>query len=254
MIGVAIEAAVRPEYERTLRAFDGWVERAGGVPDVFPLWSVRSMSPDGEHWGLDTKLVAALRERGTEPMVYVESTDAAYPSILAKRHDDQLRILACKAAGLVVRWDQEPDNGFGQDWYGDPLYRDVFQHVAGLLHEDGIRMFWCPSNPQSALSTYPGDAADIVGFDRYRWTAASNHPTVQWASPIKRLGQIAPGKPIRVGECGNAAGIGGGVRYLREAAAAPVEAVVLMDMEVPSHDHDWSWTPHMYRAFPGLAA
>lgn len=253
-VGVAFIEAVRPERETLLRALDAWAAKAGRMPDLLPVWSRRSGSPDGQRWHLDPTLLAAISERGVEPVIYLESTGARYEDILRGLHDDELRLLACKADGHVVRWDQEPDGDFGQDWSRHELYADVFRHVSHVLRSEAdIRMWWCPVVPKRAIAYYPGsEAVDIVGFDRYSWTEGSSFPLVQWATPVKQLDLIAPGKIRWVGECGRKAGLTRRAAWLREAASGLVEAAVVMDMLVPGHDHDWRWVPSMYAAFPGI--
>ena len=248
-LGVAIAEAIRPVREPFLRALDARETQ----PEIVPLWSRRSQSPDGQHWHVDPTLLDALHERGTEPVIYMESTGASYPDILTGAHDDELRLLACKADGHVIRWDQEPDGDFGQDWAGHELYADVFQHVSEVMRSEAdIRLMWCVIKPLEAISEgyWPGDeAVQVVGFDRYSWTEGSNFPDVQWRAPVKQLQKLVPGLPIRVGECGRLAGLTRRGEWLRSArSVAGIEAVTVMDMLEPSLGHDWRFDAAMHRA------
>jgi len=256
--GVAILAGVNdPTLERTIPPLDAWAAKSR-MPEVFPVW----VGYRNNEWPLDTRLLAALRQRGVEPVIFLESTGVRYDAILAGTYDQSLTALAHKADGLVVRWDQEPNGtGAGFEWQREPkrsLYVKTFQYVSALLRGvANIRMFYCPvgrgARDNDMPDYYPGgQATQVVGFDRYSSAAYGKFPFQQWDYALDYWQTRTPKKPIWVGECGRTYGLPRSARWLKETEQRRVDTCIVFDMLLPQFDDDWRWTPTMYRAFKDM--
>ncbi len=212
---------------------------------LVPLWS--------RDWKLDRRLVKAIRERGGEVVVYLESTGYSYAHILAGEYDCDIRLLASRADGCVVRWDQEANGeGLGADWQDidSEMYVETFHYVHDLMRSEAdVRLFWCAAGGDpNAMQWYPGDAhCEIVGFDRYSWKEDSKFPPDQWRKDIEMLRTTR--KPIWVGECGRKAGLTRRAEWLRSILETGVDAAVVFDMEVPEFEHSWTWNRAMRNAW-----
>jgi hypothetical protein len=199
-------------------------------------------------------LLAAVRDMGIEPVLYVETRQ---PVINV---DLLMGFAADIGDGTVVRLNQEPDGSWGAPWQSwmPSTYTAHWNACRGILRsEAGIRVFWCPTMPNRAVrgGWWPGEA-DIVGFDRYAWDAEDEYPAQQWDNSVRVLQRLSPGTPIWVGEHGTKAGIPRRAERLREVPRVDgVEAVILMDTLAPRPDgkvDDWTWVGPMYRSWPAL--
>lgn len=212
------------------------------MPDIVPIWC--------REWDVDRTLLAGIRERGAEPVLYVEAHQLpAY----------DLRLFACRIGdGTVVRVNQEMDGDWGafwQDWLPQ-AYASWFAATRAMLREENdVRLFWCPSIPRRAHEQryWPGEA-DIVGFDRYVWKGAQAQPAGMAAGPVDQCNVIAPGVPVWWGEHGTLAGVvpKRAERLRNLELVEGVEAVVIMNMRALRPDgkfDDWTWTPSMERTF-----
>jgi hypothetical protein len=247
--GVALREFVDGTTDDALRALDAFATRAR-LPDLVPICVRR--------WQLDRRLLQGIRERGAEPVLYVESTGFLYHEILAGKHDTALRLLACKADGLVIRWDQEPmSKGLSAPWFRHPLYLPTFGYVSALMRSEAdVRLAYCTTNDVDAMAEfYPGDACQIVGFDAFSRAEHGRFPPEQWRLPTDVLARLAPGKPVWVFEAGRLVGLSRRAPWLRSIAEVDgIEAAIPWDMDVPDHEDDFTWTPAMDRTFAGMAA
>jgi len=246
--GFAILESVHPVTDVVLRALDA----RPTVPHVFPLWS----NWDAGEWPLDRKLLSGIRERGVEPVVLAESTGVPYEDILAGRADTALKLLALRAEGLVVRWDQEPNSkGLGADWYDHPLYVPVFQHVSHVMRKEAdVRLAYCPSVNDRMAESYPGhEACQVVATDIFSRQEAGRFPPEQWKRPLAELARMAPGKPRWVMESGRLVGLTRRAEWLRSfELVEDVEVAIAWDMSVPNSADDFTWTKAMGRAFAAM--
>jgi hypothetical protein len=245
--GVALAECVQPDHDTLMAALDAFASRSR-MPDLVPVWVRR--------WQLDRRILRGIRERGAEPTLYVESTGFLYHEILAGKHDAALRLLACKADGLVVRWDQEPmSEGLKPPWFRHPLYLPTFGYVSELMRgEADVRLAYCATNDVDAMAEfYPGDACQIVGFDAFSRAEFGRFPPEQWRLPTDVLSRLAPGKPVWVFEAGRLVGLPRRAAWLKSIAQVEgIEVAVPWDMDVPDHEDDFTWTPAMDRVFAGM--
>jgi hypothetical protein len=249
-LGVAIESCIHPDPAVTLPALDEWMRKAG-KPDLFPIW-VRGLVLDPK----DRAVIAGIRARGIRPLLYVEA-----PASFAV--DSMSRIAHRAGDGTVVRFNQEPNGRWGAPWqvWEPSRYIDVFSDVSRRMRaEANVRMWYCPQGRQrpgiDELQTYyPGDAAQIVGFDMYSHDEDSRFPRDQWARSIEWC--RATGKPVWVGETGRRNGLTRRAEWLRSIPDAGVDAAIVMDMLAlrPDGGHDdWTWSSAMRRSFRELVA
>jgi hypothetical protein len=252
-LGVALEAFVQPDTPTALRALDEWMQK-GGKPDLVPIW-VRGFQ-------LDRALVRGIRERGIEPVLFVEYGHLS--NILDGVLDDELRLLACRAGdGTAVRFNQEGNADWGARWQDYPAATQsaAFAQVSRIMRSEAdVRMWYCPQGRQRARidelqAYYPGDAAQIVGFDMYSDDEDARFPPDQWQRSIEWC--RATGKPTWVGETARRFGLTRRVEHLRSIPQAGVDAAIVMDMLAPRPDggvDNWTFTRPMYTAFRGLVA
>jgi hypothetical protein len=248
-LGVALEAFVQPDTPTALRALDEWIAKAGR-PDLVPIW-VRGFQ-------LDRALVRGIRERGIEPVLFVEVGG------LSVVDDDLIKLVACRAGeGTVVRVNQEGNADWGAPWqrWDAETQIDVFEHISHVMRlEAGARMWYCPQGRQrnridELQEYYPGDAAQIVGFDMYSDDEAARFPPDQWMRSVEWC--RATGKPVWVGETGRRNGLTRRAEWLRSIPAAGVDAAIVMDMLALRPDgafDDWRFNQPMRRAFRELVA
>jgi hypothetical protein len=240
--GVALEECVRPEHDRLLRALDAFAERAA-MPHLLPIW-VRG-------WDLDRRILRSVRERGVEPVLYIEPGAILPPAC-------DIREVAYKAGdGTVVRFAQEPDGALRSPWreWGAEEYRDNFDFVRETMQEAAdVLLFWCPTINVTA-DYWPG-VADVLGFDGYFKKDDARLPSERWQVPVERCRTLSPETPIWIGECGWKAGIEGRAAGLRDLPQVEgVDAVIVMDMLALRPDggfDDWRFNGPMDRAFKGL--
>jgi len=239
-----------------IAALDRWRDRAGGYPDLLPLW---------HRVGRDLPtldLLTSLRVRGIEPMLYVTSTGWAsgarerplrtYSEYLRGEYDADLAAIAALAqeygGRLIMRWDHEMEMGWCPWGQRRPArYRRVFRYVAERM-PDNVKPYWCPGDPVRARRYYPGRAADFVGFDKYsrspRWAPLPR----AWSRSIDELRRRSD-QPIIVGEFGRARGTGGRRRWLRTLHRVEgVWAAIYFDIDMRSTEGaltDWRMTDRM---------
>lgn len=209
-------------------------------------------------WYVDPRLVSGLMSRGIEPVLLCESTGVDYAEILAGRVDTRLRLLAHQAAGLVLRWDQEPQSkGLNAPWFHHANYIDVFEYVSGVMRaEADVRLAYCStSDVDSIEGFYSGDACQVVGFDVFSRKEGGRFPPQQWAGPIAEFERIAPGKPIWVFESGRLVHLSKRAAWLKSIASVQgLDVACLWDMDVPGHPDDFTWSGKMAAAFAGMMA
>jgi hypothetical protein len=252
-LGVALAEFVQPDTPTALRALDEWIAKAGR-PDLVPIW-VRGFQ-------LDRALVRRIRERGIEPVLFVEYGHLS--NILDGLLDDELRLLACRAGdGTAVRFNQEGNADWGARWqdYDAATQIEAFVHVSAVMRSEAdVRMWYCPQGRQrnridELQEYYPGDAAQIVGFDLYSDDEDARFPPDQWMRSIEWC--RATGKPVWVGETGRRNGLTRRAEWLRSIPDAGVDAAIVMDMLAlrPDGGHDdWTWSSAMRRSFRELVA
>jgi hypothetical protein len=248
-LGVALAEFVQPDTPTALRALDEWIAKAGR-PDLVPIW-VRGFQ-------LDRALVRGVRERDIEPVLFVETMATGVVSA------DDYRFLACRAGdGTVVRWNQEPNADWGAPWqaWSAENYRDGFAFASEFMRSEAdVRMWYCPQGRQrnridELQAYYPGDAAQIVGFDLYSDDEAARFPPDQWMRSVEWC--RATGKPVWVGETGRRNGLTRRAEWLRSIPDAGVDAAIVMDMLALRPDgafDDWRFNQPMRRAFRELVA
>lgn len=259
-LGVILGAQTDPERTRTLGELDAWIAVAGRVPDLAPVWS-RGIGPSGERWPVDRHLLAGIRRRGIIPVIYAESTGVPYRDILGGLRDMDLRLLGSRAAGLGVRWDQEPDgDGLGADWQtrdARALYAETFAYVEAILRDEGdCRLIWSPVFPERAASMglFPGpEHVGIMGFTRFSRLPSGKLPPDQWRRSAAESRALAPGRPVWVTETGRIAGLPRRSKWLVTVPDADVDAAVIFDMLIGApHADDWRWSASMYRTWAAL--
>lgn len=245
-MGVAFRECIDPDTDLLLRTLD---ERKT-LPDILPVWCRKP------GWPLDAELLRGIRERGVEPVIYATSASTTYDRIRSGEHDAALRELARKAEGCTLRWDHEPNSeGLGAPWHDEgPLgYVDGFRYVSTVMRSvSDVRLWWVVSGADpDAMLWYPGDACQVVGFDRYSRRPDTPLPPDQWRKDVERLAVV--GKPVWVSECGRLARLTRRAKWLRSIADVEgVDAVVVMDMLVGRDD--WRWSPSMDKVFREMVA
>ena len=257
--GVALREAVdKPSATLTLPALDAWTAKAA-KPDLFPIWS--RWDKAAKAWTLDRALLAGLRSRGVEPIIYVESTGVPYDVILTGAMDTALRLLACAAGnGTMVRFDQEPNgSGLRADWQkpnaANARWVDVFRHVSHAMRiQADVRMVYCPVGRNRArigeLAAYwPGDdAVQVMAFDMYSNDEHGRFPPEQWAVSIEWQKATAPEKPRITCETGRDARLTQRAEWLASIDdVADLDAAIVFDMGVPEFGDDWRFSRAMYR-------
>jgi hypothetical protein len=257
-LGVALAEFVRPDTPTALRALDEWIAKAGR-PDLVPIW-VRGFQ-------LDRALVRGIRERGIEPVLFVETPSQPNMAwtIVNRFLDDTLRLLACQVGdGTVVRVNQEGNADWGAPWqqWDAETQIAVFRHISEVMRSEAdVRMWYCPQGRQRARidelqEYYPGnEACQLVGFDMYSDDEAARFPPDQWMRSVEWC--RATGKPVWVGETGRRNGLTRRAEWLRSIPEAGVDAAIVMDMLAlrPDGGHDdWTWSAAMRRSFRELVA
>lgn len=238
-----------------IEAVDAWTKDAGQTPDIVPIWArmeIERPFPSGE--------LLALRARGIEGCVYMESHGTTYTDILLGAWDDRFKRWAGAAAlyghPIVVRWDHEM-NGTFMPWGGTSpeLYKEVFRYVSELLKSiaPNIRMWYCPirrgkSRQEEIEAYYPGSACAVVGFDIYDSKRYSRPIHKKARGTVETLRRIAPGKPLWIGEFGKAPKTGSRRRWLRGLDKLDANAVLYFDMNL-GPGHIWALTPRLRRFY-----
>lgn len=254
--GVALPESVHDQHLLG-DAVDRFTQRAA-KPDFVPIWCRDRIWP--------ASVIAELQQRDVKPMIYMTSQGWTYQDILAGDHDGELTAFAIDAAQygkrIVVRWDQEPNSDFGQPWADEPPARYIatFRHVSVLIRAiaPDVRMFYCPSwRGRHHLGDferyYPGDAAQVVGFDAYVRDPNPRPLRRRWKRPLRLLRGIAPGTPIIIGEFGMLRGLKRRRRWLRSLGRVRgVETAVYFDIDLPHRGVRWSMGKGMRRAWKRL--
>lgn len=244
--GVALAPFVDGSTDDALRALDAFAARSR-MPDLVPVWT--------REWRADARLFRGIRERGAEPVAYVETQTPTIPVDTVLRFADEVG-----HNGTVVRLNQEMDGDWGAPWQSwEPSVYALHWATCRFLLGPNFRLWWCPSIPRRAFDGgwWPGQA-DIVGCDRYAWEADDAFPPEQFAGPIRQLDRIAPGVVKWVGEHGSKAGIprrAERLRSLEDVDGAEVVVVMNLAAERPDGGVDhWEWTPSQDRAFKGMVS
>jgi len=156
--------------------------------------------------------------RGAVPVVDMSTGSALLTDITAGVYDTQITAWAQAAAAwghpFVLRLDAEMNGawyGYGAQARSNPAaFVAMWRHVHDLFVAAGatnVSWHWCPNvdpeNIQTPLEQlYPGDAyVDWTGMTGYGHTSNESEAWV-FDSTYTRLVQLAPSKPIMVGEVG----------------------------------------------------
>jgi len=249
---------VRNDPATILAQLDAWAADAGRYPSVFPIWSRLHVAfhdaPDGA-WFPSAGLLGGLAMRSVEPMIYMTSGSRTYEDILAGTYDGHLESWGIAAArhgrDLIVRWDQEPNGDWPARWAGSPpdAYRRVFARVEDRIRHQGgatnVRLFYCPVlKRREDLSEferyYPGDSAQVVGFDAYVRNADPGPLENRWSRARDKLHSLTDA-PIVVGEFGMRRGLSGRLDWLEGLKRIDgIDTAVYFDMDLPTPGHTWS--------------
>lgn len=174
----------------------------------------------GQRWDdFETVRFQAARDGGAIPLVVMTlPDDATLTEVVNGAHDAVIKAWAKKAKAwsypfLFAPWWEM--NGTWFHWGRHPDYVAAWRRFHDLVVAEGatnVTWTWLPNSiwddPASDPAPYyPGDAyVDWVGFDVYNW-GLSPLQSHRWLSPaqtlspiLRRLKEIAPSKPIVVGE------------------------------------------------------
>jgi hypothetical protein len=170
-------------------------------------------------WGtFDSAPLRALLDRNALPLVTISMYGPTLADVAAGREDKVIRAWAqeAKAWGypfLIRPWWEM--NGDWYPWGQDPNFVAAWRHFHDLVVAEGatnVTWAWIVNGIYSDPAFepgpyYPGGAyVDWVGMDAYNWGRNPLQP-YRWASPnetvtptLRRLRQIAPGKPVCICE------------------------------------------------------
>lgn len=228
------------------------------LPDIEPSTLVPLWSRD---WKLDRRLVKAIRARGAEPIVYLETTGYPLDRIIDGVYDCELRRLALAADESIVRPNQEPNgNPDIIPWALDPLWKPAQQRMATVMRaEADVRIAYSPVGRNRKRIAeledwYPGDEfVDVLGFDYFSTDEDDRFPPDQWAVSVEWA--RSKGKSVYVFETGRKVGLSRRAEWLRSILDAGVDAAIVFDMTTPDqHAHQWGWSPKMRAAWREMLA
>jgi hypothetical protein len=209
--------------------------------------------PSCTFYGFPTTPLENVRRHGAIPVLSwssqsipggVNEPDFQLSDVIEGRYDNYIREFAGEAAAwghpFFLRFDWEM-NG---DWFpwaegvngnGPGQYVAAWRHVHDLFVAAGatnVSWVWCPfvdpgNGLQSISQLYPGDAyVDWTGLDGYNWGTNPTSPR-GWrsfdqlfsATYAHIAGEIAPAKPMMIGEMGSSEQGGSKSEWIRDALA-----------------------------------
>lgn len=175
------------------------------------------------HWGqpfckLDQSALKSVSARGAVTLLSMDTFSTTLASIVEKKQDAAIDAFAksCALWGgpLLLRFDWEM-NGTWYPWSkeGAQTYVKAWRYFHDRVKPvaPNVSWVWCPNTIYSTASEiapwYPGNAyVDWVGVDGYNRGTNPYKPD-RWKTPVevfsstyKRLGEVAPGKPIIICE------------------------------------------------------
>ncbi len=186
---------------------------------------------NGQFNTFPTNQAEGIRQRGSIPMINWGSWDYCcgteqpnwrLSNITNGQYDNFIRQWATSAKAwghpFFLRFDHEM-NGWWQFPWSEQLngnqpgdYARAWQHVHDIFNQVGannVTWVWCPNivsqGTTSLASLYPGsEYVDWVAMDGYNWASAHGNPWMSFSQVFgqtyNELLQVAPGKPIMVGE------------------------------------------------------
>jgi beta-mannanase len=228
------------------------------------------------HWGVpapwtssfNTQLTAhnAVLAAGDISLLDMNSGSVALKSIASGQYDSYITTWAQQAKAFAhpffLRWDWEM-NGRWFSWGTTSTnvntaadYVAAWRHMHDIFTSVGatnVTWVWCPnaqfsgSTPLSSL--YPGDAyVDWTCIDAYNkggtgWTSFTD----LFASTYDALLQLAPSKPVMIGETSSNESGGSKATWIANAVAAlptrfpQVRALVWMNWNIPENGTTYPW-------------
>jgi Glycosyl hydrolase family 26 len=252
---------------------------AGKAPSIVPF-NLPFVECGSSCYGLSfpTTLLTTIRGYGAIPMINWSAISApvtgsepqfSLQHLIAGDYDTYIRGFAegARAWGspLFLRFDWEM-NGNWFPWGADTNGNTAGQYVAAWRHvhdiftaagATNVNWVWCPyvtvPNATADLrALYPGDAyVDWTGLDAYNWGTTLHGPH-GWISFRDTIGatyakitqQIAPGKPMMLGEVASSSHGGSRPRWIADMFSSlrttytAIDAVVWMD--APDGATDWT--------------
>ena len=233
-------------------------------------------NPSIVHWGVpapwsssfNTQLAAhqAVVANGALSLLSMSSGSVPLADIASGKYDSSITTWAqqAKAFGhpFFLRWDWEMNGR----WFGwgttssnantPASYVSAWRHMHDLFTQAGatnVTWVWCPNTVFSGATPlsqlYPGDAyVDWTCLDGYNkggsnWTSFSNI----FGASYDQLMQLAPGKPVMIGETASAEDGGSKATWIQDALAAlpsrfpQIRALVWFNWRITESGTTYSW-------------
>lgn len=252
--------------ENEFLAADDWVGKRSSIAGIFHSLQDTNLK------GNVIYLMGEIWDCGYTPFVNMYAKVSAY-DIASGKIDASIKAWAQAYREYVQDGDRmaflAPLQEMNGDWvpYGqDPTnFKIAFKRIQNIFAQQGVpresvRWVFAPNGWSEGATFeeyYPGDEyVDVVSFSAYNFGHHPDNPYPKWKSPeqtygpyLKRMRQLAPGKPIFVAQTGTTAYTAGGWdsgeknEWLRDAytylASSPgVRAIVYYNANTKNYD----WT------------
>lgn len=196
-----------------INEIEDFKNKVGQYPGSYSIWT--KLNPNSVMGSFpDPQLLSYFDLHNITPVIFMESQDPtiADSDIASGKMDDFFKTWAqaAKAYGkpVILRYDQEMNAGWFAWGHNPANFVASWKHIHDVIRGEGatnVRMFWCPWGADNFDDYYPGeDYVEYVGFDAYSGMDGRPHKSLQeiYSPFIIKLTQLAPGKPIIIGETG----------------------------------------------------
>jgi hypothetical protein len=230
-----------------------------------------------EHWGMcwgcsfDSMIANVVVNRGNIPAIdWATSAGATNADIAAGKYDNYLTSIAQAAKNfahpMFLIFDEEMNGTWypyspGQNGNTAASFVAMWRHVHDVFASVGatnVTWVWTPNvDPYAAYpslsSLYPGDAyVDWTGLNGYNWGAGAGGGWMTFAqvfsSSYKTLLQIAPKKPIMIGEVASAEYGGNKAAWITDMLTTQlpqnftqIKAFLWFNYRIYEKRQDWAW-------------
>jgi hypothetical protein len=236
-IGAQFTKSYAPWDWRPVTTFEK--RNAGGAHLTLLNWYSPWVNPStGAAYQFPTPAFEEVRRHHVTPLLSWSSRGISNVDVAAGRWDAFIRSWASAAKSwrhpFFLRFDREMNGswvtwGVGNNGNTAADFVAAWRHVHDIFTAVGatnVRWVWCPNvDPHHRFTDigllYPGDAyVDWTCLDGYNgddpWTSFAK----LFASSYRRLLQVAPSKPVMVGEVGSTETGGSKARWIRNMFAA----------------------------------
>ena len=230
-----------------------------------------------EHWGMcwtcsfDSGIANAVVARGDIPAVdWANSSSASDADIAAGKYDTQLRTVAQAMAAfghpIFLLFDEEMNGTWypyspGVNGNTAASFVAMWRHMHDVFVQAGatnVTWAWVPNVDPSGIFTsmsslYPGDAyVDWTGLNGYNWGAGGGNVWMTFSQVFKSsysaLQQIAPAKPIMIGEVASEEYGGSKASWVTDMLATQlpqnfpqIKAMLWFNWRVYEKSQYWNW-------------